>query len=419
MFVENGKKVNVNLNLSQSIYMKKKIEDLAIFGGTPLFSNKITVNLPNIVDENDFFDRVKKTFKEKILTNDGPSVKELELEISSYLNVKHCILTCNGTIALQLVSKALDLRNEIIVPSFTFIATPHSMLWQGLVPVFCDVNEYTHNIDFKACEKLITDKTTAILGVHLWGRPCEIDELEKLATKYNIVLFFDSAHAFGSSYKHKMIGNFGRAEVFSFHATKFFHTFEGGAITTNDDMLASKIRNLRNFGFIEYDCVDGLGINAKMSEISAAMGLSNFKYIESLIENNRRKYLKYLQCLRKIKGLKMVEYDHDEKNNYQYIVVENDEEITGINRDSILKILHKENIFARRYFYPGCHKMEPYVNEFISDKSLHQNTDKLSRKLFVLPSGSDITFDTIEKISDVLDFISANSTKLKDTYVIF
>lgn len=380
---------------------KGKIPELAIFGGQPMFLQPLCVNRPNIGSKKDYFKRLDKMFENRLFTNDGPYVQELEQKIASFLNVKYCILTCNGTMALQLICKALNLAGEVILPSFTFIATAHALKWQGLKPVFCDIDANTHNIDPEACVQLINNKTSAILGVHLWGRGCHVDELQNLAHENDLKLFFDAAHSFGSCYKGNLIGGFGDAEAFSFHATKAFNTFEGGAVTTNNDEVASRIRNLRNFGFIDYDCVDGLGINAKMPEVCAAMGLTNLDQFKATIQKNKFIFDCYIRLINKIKGLTVLEYH--EKSNYQYVVVEVNEHELDLNRNELLSVLHAENVLVRRYFYPGCHLMEPYVSKSNSSHYQLHETEKLAEKILVFPSGFDVTLTAIEKIIQIIE----------------
>jgi len=235
--------------------IKRNIRDLAVFNGSPLFKDLCHVGSPNIRGRDSFIRRIHETLDRQWFTNKGPLVKELEEKIGDYCAVDHCISACNGTTALQVAIKALDLTGEIIVPSFTFVATAHSVQWLGLKPVFCDIDPATHTIDPQEVKKLITPKTSGIIAVHLWGRPCDTNALEKITAEYQLKLIFDAAHAFGASQKDRMIGSFGNCEVMSFHATKFFNTFEGGAITTNDSALAEKIRLMINFGFKGYDNV--------------------------------------------------------------------------------------------------------------------------------------------------------------------
>lgn len=260
--------------------LKQKLSDLAILGGTPAFQEQLHVGRPNVGNRDRLLQRINDIFDRKWLTNNGPYVQELEQRIADLIGVKHCIAMCNGTVALEIAIRALGLSGEVIVPAFTFIATAHALYWQGIVPVFCDIDPSTHSIDPASVQKVITPRTTGIIGVHLWGKPCDVDALTEIAMKYNLKLLFDAAHAFGCSYKGRMVGNFGNAEVFSFHATKFFNTGEGEAVVTNDDDLARKIRLMRNFGFARYDGVIYIGTNGKMNEISAAVGLTNLESMD-------------------------------------------------------------------------------------------------------------------------------------------
>ena len=389
---------------------------LAIFDGKPLFTDELCVNRPSVSDRSIFLDYVEKMLDSKIFTNSGPLVQELESKLAEYLEVKHCIITSSGTMALQLIMQALNLKGEVIVPSFTFIASAHSISWQGLKPVFCDVDIKTNNIDPIACEALINKNTSAILGVHLWGRPCDTERLQSLANEYNLKLIFDSAHAFGCSHKNRMIASFGDAEAFSFHSTKAFHTFEGGAVTTNDCELAGKIKKSRNFGFVDYDCVDGIGINGKMPEVCAAMGLTNLKNILDILNKNKNIYLEYKKHIAGLKGLNLHTYDEIEKNNYQYIVIDVDESIIGLSRDEFIKILHSENVKARKYFYPGCHNMEPYASSFGKKKLNLLNTDFLSHRLMVLPAGSSMTISLVNEIGNLLKSIITQSKEIKSKF---
>ncbi|MER3329445.1 MAG: aminotransferase class I/II-fold pyridoxal phosphate-dependent enzyme, partial [Candidatus Kapaibacterium sp.] len=226
--------------------MKQNIIDLAIFGGNTEFDSLLHVGRPNIGNREYFLSQVIEVLDNRWLTNSGPKVNEFERKIEEYIGVKHAIAITNGTVALELLIRAAGIKGEVIIPSFTFVACAHAFQWQEIKPVFCDIDPNTHNIDPLEIEKHITPNTTAIMGVHLWGRSCNIEVLEQISKKHNLKLMFDASHAFACSYKGKMIGNFGIGEVFSFHATKFFNTLEGGAIVTNDDELASKIRLMKN-----------------------------------------------------------------------------------------------------------------------------------------------------------------------------
>ena len=244
------------------------------------FATTAIAGRPNIGNRDRLLQRIDDMLDRRVLTNNGPYVQQFEESIAELLGVKHCVATCNATAALQLAVRALNLSGEVIVPSFTFIATAHALAWEGITPVFCDVGLNTHTLDAEQVQSLITDRTSAILGVHLWGRPCDIPALTQIAEKSKLRLFFDAAHALGCSFNGQMLGNFGDLEVLSFHATKVLNTFEGGALVTNDASLAAELRLARNFGFSGFDQVASLGINAKMCEISAAMGLTSLESLD-------------------------------------------------------------------------------------------------------------------------------------------
>ena len=249
--------------------------DLAIHGAPPAFLQPLHVGRPNISNREKFLASVARVLDNQWLTNNGPLVQEFEQRIADQLGVKHCVAMCNGTIALEIAIRALGLTGEVIVPSWTFVATAHALYWQGITPIFADIDSATHNLDPAAVRRMITPRTSGIIGVHLWGRAAPVDELQAIANEYGLKLMFDAAHAFGSSYQGQSIGQFGACEVFSFHATKSFNTMEGGAVTTNDDELAEAMRLMRNFGFKGYDNVIHPGTNGKMIEVCAAMGLAN------------------------------------------------------------------------------------------------------------------------------------------------
>lgn len=391
----------------------QRLENLAVFGGTPAFGEKLYVGRPNIGDRQALMERIEDILDSRWLTNNGRYVQEFERRISELLDVKHCIAVCNATVGLEIALKAADLSGEVIVPSFTFFATAHALEWQGLEPVFCDVDPATHNLDPARVEEAITPRTTAILGVHLWGRGCDVESLTDIARRYGLRLMFDAAHAFGCSHEGRMIGNFGDAEVFSFHATKFFNTFEGGAVTTNDDELADKMRLMRNFGFAGHDKVVSTGTNGKMHELSAAMGLTSLESMEEFIATNKSNYELYQEGLEDAPGIELMEYDETEARNYQYLVLEIDEMVTGISRDEIVSLLHSENVIARRYFYPGCHLMEPYKSSYPQAGAKLPATEALSERSLTLPTGTAVTREQIVRVCDIIKIAACNGSEIR------
>lgn len=387
---------------------KVVVGDLALFGGQPAFPELLHVGRPNIGNRRRFEERVGDILDRKWLTNNGKYVQEFEQRVAELTDVKHCVVMCNATVALEIAIRSLGMTGEVIVPSFTFIATAHALQWQQITPVFCDVDPRTHTLDPKKLEQMITPRTTGIIGVHLWGGVCDIDALSEIAARHRLKLLFDSAHAFGCSYQGRMIGGFGDAEVFSFHATKFLNSFEGGAVVTNDGELAQKMRLMKNFGFTNYDRTDYIGINGKMSEISAAMGLTNLESVDDFIAINHRHFKQYRSELAGLEGLQLLAYDEEEKCNYQYVVLEIDQSKTIVTRDQLMEILHGENVLARRYFYPGCHRMEPYRSHFPHAGLLLPETEKLTDRVLCLPTGTGVNDEQISVICQIIRFALTN-----------
>lgn len=390
--------------------------DIIFKNKSPTFKNKVYFGRPNLVDRKSLYKKFDQITKNKWLTNDGPFVRLFEKEISKYTGVKHCIAVCNATIGLEILERALNLSGEVILPSMTFVASPNSLLWQGIKPVFCDIEPDTWDIDPAKIVGLITSKTSAIMGVHLFGRPCQVEALKKIARSHNIHLFFDAAHAFGCSHRGTMVGNFGDAEVFSFHATKFFNSIEGGAVVTNNDYLADRLRKIRNFGFSGHDQTALLGINGKMNEFSAAYGLTSFEHLKKVLKTNHQNYLSYAKFLSGIKGVNLIKFNDHEKNNYQYVVLEVDQNITRISRDQIVKILWSENAIVRRYFYPGCHRLEPYHSLYPSADKKLPVTNLINDRLIVLPTGLETGEKTIRLISMLIKYCVQNGEKLRQLF---
>ena len=375
---------------------------LAVLGGERAFAELLHVGRPNIGDREYLLSRINEALDRRWLTNHGPLVREFEERVAEISGVKHCVAMANGTIALEIAIRAAGLTGEVIVPSFTFVATAHALQWQQITPVFCDVDPRTHTLDPKRVEELITPRTTGIIGVHTWGRPCDIDALTALAERHGLTLLFDAAHAFACTYRRKGIGGFGLAETFSFHATKFVNCLEGGALVTNDDELARTARLKQNFGFVNLDTVTHVGTNGKMNEFSAAMGLTNLKNLCALVEHNRTLHAAYREHLSGLPGVTFMEYDDAERNNYQYVIVEIDAGEAPLTRDELVQVLFAENIRARRYFYPGCHRMEPYASMFPENDVLLPETERLSNRVLALPTGETLSTADVAKVAGVI-----------------
>ncbi|MBS0211837.1 MAG: aminotransferase class I/II-fold pyridoxal phosphate-dependent enzyme [Proteobacteria bacterium] len=378
----------------------KNRSDLAVAGATPAFAETLHVGRPNIGDRDGFLQRVGQILDSHWLTNHGPTVGEFERRIAERLGVKHCVAMCNGTIALEIAIRALGLESEVIVPSWTFVATAHALYWQGITPVFADIDPRTHNLDPDAVRRMITPRTTGIIGVHLWGRAAPVDELQAIADEHGLKLMFDAAHAFGSTWRGQTIGCFGACEVLSFHATKAFNTMEGGAVVTNDDELAEAMRLMRNFGFKGYDNVIHPGTNGKMIEVCAAMGLANLGAFASVVASNRAHHAAYVEALAGIPGISVLNYDPDESNSHHYVVLEIGDAYPA-TRDELVAALQAENILVRKYFWPGCHGMQPYRGLFPHAGLMLPRTIEVASRVVVLPNGTSLPDGAIATIAAV------------------
>jgi dTDP-4-amino-4,6-dideoxygalactose transaminase len=392
---------------------KKQLTDLACFGGTPLFAEKLYVGRPNLCSREKLHASLDQIFDNRWLTNDGPFLRRFEERLQEFLGVRHCIAVCNATIGLQMVYRALRLegpRRKALMPSFTFIATAHAWEWEGGQPVFCDVDPDRHLLSPSEVEAKLDDETALLVAVHTWGQPCGIEKLEALAKARRVPLVFDSAHAFSNYSGSRRIGGFGNAEVFSFHATKFFNTFEGGAITTNDDGLAAALRHMRNFGFAGYDQVSRLGTNGKMQEISAAMGLCLLDELDHLLEINRRNYQAYHEAFRDCKELSLLKLDRPETLNCQYIVASLAAGAPPFLRDLLAEVLWAENLLVRKYFHPGCHRAAPYASRMPAP--VLPVTDDLCRRVLVLPTGTAVQPGQIQQAADCIRFILKHADEI-------
>jgi dTDP-4-amino-4,6-dideoxygalactose transaminase len=386
---------------------------LHILGGSVAFAAPLHVGRPNLGDTKRFLARIEESLHRRWLSNDGPLLHEFEEKIKDMLGVEHAVVVNNATIGIELALRAACAQGEIIVPSYTFVATAHAALWCGYTPVFADVDPITHQLTAQSIESCITDKTVAIMPVHLWGACRAAPEIEALAAKHGLALLFDAAHAFSTGVNGKKVGNFGAAEIFSFHATKFVNSGEGGAITTNDPDLAQRMRMMRNFGFMGYDNVVTLGTNAKMNEFSAAMGLTCLESLDSIVDRNRSNWQAYHAQLSTLPGLSFYAYDPSTNPNYQYVVLEVDAARCPLTRDEIVAVMHEENVFARKYFYPGVHNMEPYRSRDPHAGDRLPHTVKLTQSVFALPTGTALNEADIAVIGERLRVAMENAPEVK------
>lgn len=391
--------------------MKTTLDDLAAFGGAPEFQEPLHVGRPNIPDKQKFLARLEDVLDRRWLTNDGPLVREFEQQVAAHSGAAHCVAVANGTLGLEIAVRAMELEGEVVVPAFTFPATPHALRWQRIRPVFADVNPETHQIDPDMIAGCITAHTSAVLPVHLWGAACDVAAVAEIARRRDLKVLIDGSHAFHATYHGKPLGGLGDATVFSFHATKFINCFEGGAVTTNSAELAERMRSLRNFGFAGYDQVDFLGINAKMNEAGAAMGLGCLESLDEFVARNRQNHRAYHDCLAAEARIKLLSLPKGEESNFQYVVGMVAEEEHDVGRDRLLELLWSENIRARRYFFPGCHLMEPYASEGPAPSL--PATEDVCRRVIQFPTGTAVSPGEIERICELVKFVFANGTEIE------
>lgn len=361
--------------------------------------NKIYVTRPLLPNIDDYISNVKEIFNSQWLTNMGVKHNELETKLQDVLKVPNVSLFNNGTIALLTALKAMNLPygSEIITTPFTFAATPHCIVWNNCKPVFCDIEPNTMTIDADKVESLITPNTSAILGVHVYGFPCNVEKIDKIAKKHNLKVIYDAAHAFSTEINGKGIGTFGDITMFSFHATKLFNTIEGGCLTYNDETLKRKIYNLRNFGIQSEEIVEDVGINGKMNEFQAAMGLENLKIYKQ--EQEKRAEIKafYDEHLSKIKGIRIPKMPENVTNSYQYypIIIEDNYPIT---RNELYDRFKAQNILTRKYFYPVCNDYDCYKNDLAVKLADLTVVNDLKHRVLCLPFYGSLEEETLEFI---------------------
>lgn len=358
---------------------------------------RILVTQSSMPPYEEYIEAIKPLWDSHWLTNMGKYHKELEGKLREYLDVPELSLMVNGHMALELAIQAFNFPegSEVITTPFTFISTTHAIVRNRLKPVFCDVKLSDGTIDETKIEDLITEHTVAIVPVHVYGNVCNIEEIQKIAEKYNLKVIYDAAHAFGVKYKGKGIGCYGDASVFSFHATKVFNTIEGGAVAFSDHKIYEKLYNLKNFGIRGEELVAEVGANAKMNEFCAIMGLCNLKYIEQTFEERRKKYDFYKEKLSDVKGIRFFEKNEEATNNYAYfpILIEDDYKRS---RDELYEYLKENNIYSRKYFYPLTSDQACFKNKYRNDSL--DNARELARRILVIPFYEKIETEEMEKI---------------------
>lgn len=386
-------------------------QDLALFGGPPAFERPLPVGQLYFPAWEAYEAKFRDIFARQYYTNQGPLAQEFERRLEAFFGVRHAICVTNATIGLIMAAEALGLRGKVVTPSFTFIATAQALEWANLRPVFCDVDPATHHVTPATIEGHLDGDVSAILAVNLWGGSCDQSELQALADERRLRLFYDSAHAFGCQVNDVPIGRFGAVEVFSFHATKVFSSAEGGCLTTNDDELAKRLRNIRS----SYGAGPPVSVvktsNGRMSEAQAAIGLMSLDNFSDIVARNVELFRLYRDGLRDIDGLRLVEPVNVSRSNFQYVVVDVDEADFGLSRDLLLKALRAENVVARRYFFPGAHRSIPWVER--GPEAELPNTDRLCRTLVQFPIGALVSNDDVANLCDLLGAIRQRAADIR------
>lgn len=359
-------------------------------------NNPIQVTQPSLPSFQEYTDEIQGLWDSKWLTNMGEKHKKLELELMNFLNTPNISLFSNGHLALENAIAALELTGEVITTPLTFASTTHAIIRSGLNPIFCDINCDDYTIEVEQIESLITENTSAILPVHVYGNICNFSEINRIAKKYNLKVIYDAAHAFGITVDGVNVANLGDASMFSFHATKVFNTIEGGAVTYKNSNLTKILNALKNFGITEFESVDYVGGNAKMNEFQAAMGLCNLRNIKTEIQKREKVYERYVVNLSGVKGIKLPSIQRGVKSNYAYfpVIFEN------VSRDAIDFELRKHNIFPRKYFYPLTPRFQYYHKRY---NSLHiPNAEYISERVLTLPLFANLTIEEVDQICSII-----------------
>lgn len=363
-------------------------------------NEKILVTQATLPEFNEYAEEIKTIWENNWLTNMGVKHQELQRSLCKYLGVSNIELLVNGHMSLELSLQALELQGEVITSPFTFASTTHAIVRNGLTPVFCDINEDNYTIDVNKIESLITDKTCAILPIHVYGNVCDVEKIDTIAKQHGLVVIYDAAHAFGETYKGNGIGQYGNISCFSFHATKVFNTIEGGAASFADEEIGKKIYNLKNFGIRGPEDVVGVGMNAKMNEFQAAMGICNLRHIKDNIEKRHKVVLEYQKRLSHISGIKCWREQKEVVSNYAYFPIIIDETEYKINRNQLQNLLTEYNYFPRKYFYPITSEFECYKGKFVGDVPIAK---RISERVLTLPLYPNLESEHINRICDIIE----------------
>lgn len=361
---------------------------------------KIMVTRSSMPSLEEYVAEISSIWDNAWLTNMGEKHNEFQHKLSELFQLPYVSLFSNGHMGLELTIQALNLTGEIITTPFSFASTTHAIVRNGAKPVFCDIKESDYTINEDRIEELITDKTTAILPVHVYGNICNVNRIEEIAKKHNLKVIYDAAHAFNVTINDKNIASYGDASMFSFHATKVFHSIEGGAISTRSEELYNKLNKLKNFGIENTEIVDEIGTNAKMNEFQAAMGLCNLRHLNEEISKRKEKVCLYRNLLRDINGVKIIKESNHVKSNYAYFPVAFDKDILGLTRDDIYEKLVQNNVYCRKYFYPLINDFDCYKTQFNSSDT--PIAKKMASSVLTLPLYADLDNCIIEEICDII-----------------
>lgn len=362
--------------------------------------NKILVTRSSMPSMEEYIEEIRSIWDSHWLTNMGEKHKALQAELQKYMGVPAVELLTNGHMALELSLQAMNLQGEVITTPFTFASTTHAIVRNGLEPVFCDIDPETYTMDVTQIERLITDRTCAILPVHVYGNVCNIEEIERIAHKYGLKVLYDAAHTFGETYKGQGIGNFGDASCFSFHATKVFNTIEGGAVCYRDPDMGRRLYELKNFGIHGPEEVDAVGANAKMNEFCAAMGLCNLRHVDEEIAKRRAVAERYREHLEGVDGLRLNVQQPEVRSNYAYFPVVFDENLFGASRNEVMDALAQNGIGARKYFYPLTNTFECFHGKYDVDATpvaLH-----VAKRVLTLPLYADLSMEDVDRICKIV-----------------
>lgn len=361
---------------------------------------RIFVTRSSMPSMEEYIEEIRSIWDSHWLTNMGEKHKALQAELQKYMGVPDLELLTNGHMALELSLQALNLQGEVITTPFTFASTTHAIVRNGLEPVFCDIDPETYTMDVTQIERLITDRTCAILPVHVYGNVCNVEEIERIAHKYELKVLYDAAHTFGETYKGQGIGSFGDASCFSFHATKVFNTIEGGAVCYRDPDMGRRLYELKNFGIHGPEEVDAVGANAKMNEFCAAMGLCNLRHVDEEIAKREAVVERYREHLEGVEGLRLNVKQPEVRSNYAYFPVVFDETLFGASRNEVMDALAQNGIGARKYFYPLTNTFECFHGKYDVDATpvaLH-----VAKRVLTLPLYADLAMEDVDRICKII-----------------